>query len=132
MAVYFAQLTHACLQRIVIVTSLHDPQPVLRLREHLHPGKMTRWELLQKLLSDGWTWSRLPRDKARRRNLHHRPDSPKHFFSEGLPHHSYLHCLAVATDIFEMGPQSIPHWTPRPAKDPGLGVQSSQEGKAVD
>ena len=66
-----AQLTESCLQRIMVLTSLHDPEPVLRIRGDLSLGQMTRWELIQRLLSDGWTWMRLPRQKARRQNLHY-------------------------------------------------------------
>ena len=60
-----------------------------------------------------------------------RQGEQKVFYSEGVPHHTYLVCLIAAEDLFRMGIEAIPHWTPHPAQErnKSLATPSQAMGK---
>ena len=73
--------------------------------------QQSRYQLTDRLASDGWHWGKLPRGARRRQAIEHCKGSPKVWYSgDGLVSKAYLLCLLAADDILARdGVDAIPH-----------------------
>ena len=111
-----AQLSSQGVKHLLICRWAVSQGPALVPRLGLAPAQRSHWELINDLVAEGWTWRLLPTGR-RRQELCYTQDAPKIFYTTtALPHKLYLVCLVVATDIFAMGVERIPHWARCPKK----------------
>ena len=140
-------LTPAAVQALEVVAELTKPKLVCEPRVDMPLQDCTCYELLRHLEAAGWTWQPLPDAPQKRRALSYSSGCDRNFYSAGLPHPLYMRCLLDVARLLDIGVESIPHWSPKPAlvyaqllqgrniqvrAAPRLMLQADVDGGAVD
>ena len=108
-------LTPAAVQALEVVAELTKPKLVCEPRVDMPLQDCTCYELLRHLEAAGWTWQPLPDAPQKRRALSYSSGCDRNFYSAGLPHPLYMRCLLDVERLLDIGVESIPHWSPKPA-----------------
>ena len=109
------KLTSAAVASLQVFACLDCPRLVCEPRGDVALADCTVYELVRRLEAEGWTWSSLPSNAQKRRELCHSADAAKIWYSTAsLPNAAYLQCLLDADRLRGLGVVSIPHWSPRP------------------